>query len=224
VKFDFLEKVELLYLFCSVSTDSEGFSMNYQPQNPLIVQGDGSVLLEVDNPQYAGARDVLARFAELEKSPEYIHTYRITPLSLWNAASSGQRASEILDGLNRYCKYPLPDNVRVEIESSINRYGLVKLVRRGDDLLLTVDDPVVLVEIGRRRELAAFILEEIDSKRPCSTLAIPPRTWPGTSTARPWLWPCAARQSTQNPSACAPISRPRRMSSMQAARPTAAPV
>jgi len=138
--------------------------MTYQPQNPLIVQGDGSVLLEVDNPQYPGARDVLARFAELEKSPEYIHTYRITPLSLWNAASAGLRAEEILAGLNRYCKYPLPDNVRVEIQSSINRYGLVKLVRRGDDLLLTVDDPVVLVEIGRRRELAAFILEEVDSK------------------------------------------------------------
>lgn len=59
--------------------------MSHQPQNPLIVQGDGSVLLEVDNPLYPGARDVLARFTELEKSPEYIHTYQITPLSLWNA-------------------------------------------------------------------------------------------------------------------------------------------
>jgi len=136
--------------------------MSYNPQNPLIVQGDGSVLLEVDNLQYAGARDMLARFAELVKSPEYIHTYRITPLSLWNAASSGLKSAEILDGLSRYCKYPLPDNVRVEIQSSISRYGMVKLVRRGDDLLLTAEDPIALVEIGRRKELAGFIQETID--------------------------------------------------------------
>ena len=63
--------------------------MNYNPQNPMIVQGDKTVLLEVDNPNYQAARDVLARFAELEKSPEYIHTYRISPLSLWNAAAAG---------------------------------------------------------------------------------------------------------------------------------------
>ncbi|MCP4540920.1 MAG: helicase-associated domain-containing protein, partial [Chloroflexi bacterium] len=63
--------------------------MNYHPQNPIIIQGDKSVLLEVDNELYQDARDLLARFAELEKSPEYVHTYRITPLSLWNAASAG---------------------------------------------------------------------------------------------------------------------------------------
>ncbi len=66
--------------------------MTYNPENPLIVQGDKSVLLEVDNDLYQNARDVLARFAELEKSPEYVHTYRITPLSLWNAASAGLAA------------------------------------------------------------------------------------------------------------------------------------
>ena len=66
------------------------------PSNPLIVQGDKSILLEVQNEHYEAARDALARFAELEKSPEYIHTYRITPLSLWNAASSGLTAADIL--------------------------------------------------------------------------------------------------------------------------------
>ena len=65
--------------------------MTYNPENPIIVQGDKSVLLEVDNPHYPAARDMLARFAELEKSPEYVHTYRITPLSLWNAASKRMR-------------------------------------------------------------------------------------------------------------------------------------
>ena len=69
--------------------------MQYNPQNPIIVQGDKSVLLEVNNPLYQQARDVLSRFAELEKSPEYIHTYRISPLSLWNAASTGLALSLI---------------------------------------------------------------------------------------------------------------------------------
>jgi DNA excision repair protein ERCC-3 len=73
----------------------------YDPRNPIIVQGDKSVLLEVDNPHYAAARDVLARFAELEKSPEYVHTYRITPLSLWNAAAAGLSAQAIVEGLEQ---------------------------------------------------------------------------------------------------------------------------
>ena len=72
--------------------------------NPVIVQSDRSVLLEVHNPLYEEARDTLAIFAELEKSPEYIHTYRITPLSLWNAASSGVSVAEVLNGLERYSK------------------------------------------------------------------------------------------------------------------------
>ena len=66
--------------------------MQYNPANPLIVQGDRTILLEVDNPLYAEARDAIAPFAELEKSPEHIHTYRLTPLSLWNAAAAGMSA------------------------------------------------------------------------------------------------------------------------------------
>ena len=72
--------------------------------NPVIVQSDRSVLLEVHNPLYEEARDTLALFAELEKSPEYIHTYRMTPLSLWNAASSGISVEDVLNGLERYSK------------------------------------------------------------------------------------------------------------------------
>ena len=66
--------------------------MQYNPANPLIVQGDRTILLEVDNPLHAEARDTIAPFAELEKSPEHIHTYRLTPLSLWNAAAAGMTA------------------------------------------------------------------------------------------------------------------------------------
>ena len=82
--------------------------MQYDPTNPLIVQGDRSVLVEVDNPRYAEARDALAPFAELEKSPEHIHTYRLTDLSLWNAAAAGMSAQAMIDVLTRYSKYPCP--------------------------------------------------------------------------------------------------------------------
>ena len=73
--------------------------MQYNPANPLIVQGDRTILLEVDNPLYAEARDAIAPFAELEKSPEHIHTYRLTPLSLWNAAAAGMSADAMIEAL-----------------------------------------------------------------------------------------------------------------------------
>ena len=79
-------------------------SMAYLSSNPLIAQSDKTVLLEVSNPLYEEARDALARFAELEKSPEHIHTYRITPLSLWNAAAAGLKAGAMVAALTRYSK------------------------------------------------------------------------------------------------------------------------
>ena len=82
--------------------------MQYDPANPLIVQGDRTVLLEVDNPRYAEARDALAPFAELEKSPEHIHTYRLTPLSLWNAAAAGISADAMVDVLADVQQVPAP--------------------------------------------------------------------------------------------------------------------
>src|ERR1035438_6238874 len=73
--------------------------MQYNPANPLIVQGDRTILLEVDNPLHAEARDAIAPFAELEKSPEHIHTYRLSPLSLWNAAAAGMSADAMIHAL-----------------------------------------------------------------------------------------------------------------------------
>lgn len=137
--------------------------MTYHPQNPIIVQGDKSILLEVDNPRYQEARDILARFAELEKSPEYIHTYRITPLSLWNAASTGLRSEAILDGLERYSKYPIPGNVRVDIEDYISRYGRVKLTLRDNNLLLISDDAPLIAELVRHKLLAPYIIAQLDA-------------------------------------------------------------
>ena len=87
--------------------------MNYDPTNPLIVQGDRTVLVEVDNPRYAEARDALAPFAELEKSPEHIHTYRLSPLSLWNAAAGGLQAQAIIDA------YAQGKQDRAEVDDAI---------------------------------------------------------------------------------------------------------
>ncbi len=137
----------------------------FRSDNPLIVQGDKTVLLEVSNPHYTPARDLLARFAELEKSPEYIHTYRITPLSLWNAASSGLRASDVLAALEKYAKYALPVNIVRDVEDYMGRYGRVKLVREGDNLLLVSDDPILMVEIVRHKKIQPYLLSQVGPTR-----------------------------------------------------------
>ncbi|OQY28883.1 MAG: helicase [Anaerolineaceae bacterium 4572_5.2] len=136
--------------------------MSYNPQNPIIIQGDKSILLEVDNPLYPEARDILARFAELEKSPEYVHTYRITPLSLWNAASTGLNAESILHGLTRYSKYPLPQNVQVDIQDYVSRYGQVKLLREDGALILRSKDTATLIELSRQKALKPYIVTQWD--------------------------------------------------------------
>jgi DNA excision repair protein ERCC-3 len=132
--------------------------MHYDPANPVIVQSDKSILLEVDNPRYEEARDALARFAELEKSPEHIHTYRITPLSLWNAASAGYDAAFIVAALDDLGKYELPGNVRTDIVDYVSRYGRVKLVREDGHLLLVSEDPALLKEIEHHRHLKPFLV------------------------------------------------------------------
>src|ERR1700740_2045366 len=106
---------------------ANGAAPNADPRNPLIVQGDRSILVEVNNPNYAAARDALAPFAELEKSPEHIHTYRLTNLSLWNAAAAGLTAEAMVDVLRRFSKFPLPTNLAADIGEMVGRYGRVKL-------------------------------------------------------------------------------------------------
>jgi DNA excision repair protein ERCC-3 len=129
--------------------------MLFNPDNPLIVQGDGSLLLEVKNDFYAGARDFLARFAELEKSPEHIHTYRITSLSLWNAAGAGLKGREIEEGLKKYSKYEVPQGVVEDIGEKISRFGKVILLPGddGDSLVLKVRDPSVARKIARSKRV-----------------------------------------------------------------------
>src|SRR6266852_7376241 len=133
------------------------------PSNPLIVQSDRTILLEVDHPQHAEARDALAQFAELEKSPEHIHTYRLSPLSLWNAAAGGMSAQEILALLMRYSKYDIPSNITVDIREYVSRYGRVKLIREGDALLLTSSDTALMAEIIHHKRTQPYILRHLNS-------------------------------------------------------------
>ena len=149
--------------------------MAFTPQNPLVVQSDRTVLLEVNNDLYEDARDVLARFAELEKSPEYLHTYRLTPLSLWNAAAAGLGAAEILAGLERYSKYDLPSNVRTEIVEQVARYGRIRLTRRespdGPLLALEAEDAALIAEIARHKLVAPFLCAQPDAHTLLADLA-----------------------------------------------------
>src|SRR6266478_8117176 len=133
------------------------------PSNPLIVQSDRTILLEVDLPQHAEARDAIAQFAELEKSPEHIHTYRLSPLSLWNAAAGGMNAQTILDLLARYSKYDIPSNITVDIRDYISRYGRIKLIREGDALLLTSSDAALIAEIMHHRRTQPYVLRQLNN-------------------------------------------------------------
>src|SRR4051812_25782137 len=129
----------------------------YDPTNPFIVQSDRSVLVEVDNPKYAEARDALAPFAELEKSPEHIHTYRITPLSLWNAAAAGMTADDMVAVLARFSKFPLPANLPVDLADLAGRYGRVRLERDGDRLRLVCTDAPLLEELSRQPKVRQYL-------------------------------------------------------------------
>ncbi len=133
-----------------------------KPDNPIIVQSDRTILLEVDHPQHAEARDALAQFAELEKSPEHIHTYRLSPLSLWNAAAGGMNAQQIVDMLTQYSKYAVPSNIVTDIREYINRYGRIKLVRDGDELLLKSDDVALIAEVLHHKRTQPYLLGQID--------------------------------------------------------------
>src|SRR4030081_603490 len=133
--------------------------MNYDPANPLIVQGDRTVLVEVDNPRYAEARDALAPFAELEKSPEHIHTYRLTSLSLWNAAAAGMSADEMVAVLRSFSKFPLPGNLGTDLADLVGRYGRVKLVRHQDKLRLVCEDRPLLEELARQPKVRDYLGE-----------------------------------------------------------------
>lgn len=132
---------------------------NTATDGPLIVQGDTSVLLDVHHPASENARADLGLFAELEKSPEHMHTYRITPLSLWNAASAGYRAEDILDRLRRWSRFSVPENIDFHVRDLIDRFGKLLLTPGPEEgqLLLKIEDPMIYAELRETRHLEKYL-------------------------------------------------------------------
>ncbi len=129
---------------------------------PLIVQGDNTILLDVHDPDADAARAAIAPFTELEKSPEHFHTYRITPLSVWNAASAGLSADEVVTALSENSRFPVPPHVRTTIEELIGRYGKLRLEPGDSDyrLRLIVPDADIRAELRSRPAIASYIRGE----------------------------------------------------------------
>jgi DNA excision repair protein ERCC-3 len=130
---------------------------------PLIVQSDRTVLLEVAHPQAEDARHDLAVFAELERAPEHIHTYRITRLGLWNARAAGHSAENMLATLERYSKFPIPQTVSIDVGETVARYGRLVIERDAEGaLVLRSRDLAVLTEIASAKRIAPLLIERID--------------------------------------------------------------
>ncbi len=130
---------------------------------PLIVQSDRTVLLETDHPKAADARHELAIFAELERAPEHIHTYRITRLGLWNARAAGHDADFIIDSLTRWSKFELPQGVVSEIRSTIDRFGKLVITRDDEGLLLVSDSQAVMAEVSSNKKVSELLTERVES-------------------------------------------------------------
>ena len=139
--------------------------MVFSPEKPLIVQSDRTVLLEVDNPAHEAARDALGLFAELVKSPEHIHTYRISPLSLWNAAAIGLGVDKILETLGQYSRYEIPQNVATDIRDWTERYGRIVLRKLDGQLILESDDPLLVTEIVGSQVIERYLDRRLDQNR-----------------------------------------------------------
>ncbi|MHB1598251.1 MAG: DNA repair helicase XPB [Acidimicrobiales bacterium] len=131
---------------------------------PLIVQSDQTLLLEVDHVAAEACRAAIAAFAELERAPEHVHTYRITPLGLWNARAAGIGAAQVTAALRQWSRYPVPDALLVGIEEVIGRYGRLVLetdARHG--LVLVASDRAVLEEVVRAKSVAPLLGPRIDA-------------------------------------------------------------
>ncbi len=134
-------------------------------EKPAVVQSDRSILLEVNNPLYEEARDALSVFAELSKSPEHIHTYRITPISLWNAAALGHGPNSIIASLRRYSRYELPENVEKDILDFAGRYGVLSLHLEDEELVLECEDSLLLQELSNHPRVSPYFKRFINDNK-----------------------------------------------------------
>ena len=132
---------------------------------PLIVQSDRTLLLEIDHPMADEARKAIAPFAELERAPEHIHTYRITSLALWNARAAGHDAEQVVDALIKYARYAVPNALLIDIADQMGRYGRLKLENHPvHGLILTTTDKPVLEEVLRNKKIAPMMGKRVDNE------------------------------------------------------------
>lgn len=130
---------------------------------PLIVQSDKTVLLEVDHPQADVARRAVAAFADLERAPEHIHTYRITPLGLWNARAAGFDAEYVVDTLLNHSRFPVPHSLLVDIAETMSRYGRLRLEKDPvHGLVLRSQEEGILSEVLHAKTLTSLLGPQID--------------------------------------------------------------
>src|SRR5215467_9017557 len=130
---------------------------------PLIVQSDKTVLLEVDHERAGDARAAIAPFAELERAPEHVHTYRITPLALWNARAAGHDAEQVVDALSRYSRYPVPQPLLIDVVDTMGRFGRLQLANDpAHGLVMSTTDRAVLVEVLRNKKIIPMLGARID--------------------------------------------------------------
>ena len=143
-----------------------------QPGNgPLIVQSDKTLLLEVDHEAAPAARQAIAPFAELERAPEHVHTYRVTPLALWNARAAGHDAEQVVDALVQYSRYAVPQALLVDVVDTMGRYGRLQLTNSPvHGLVMLSNDRAVLEEVLRNKKISPMLGERIDD----DTVAVHP--------------------------------------------------
>ncbi|NUR92016.1 MAG: DEAD/DEAH box helicase family protein, partial [Nonomuraea sp.] len=129
---------------------------------PLIVQSDKTLLLEVDHERADECRKAIAPFAELERAPEHVHTYRVTPLALWNARAAGHDAEQVIDALIGFSRYPVPHALLVDVAETMARYGRLKLEKDPvNGLVLTSTDRAVLEEVLRSKKIQPMLGERL---------------------------------------------------------------
>ena len=132
---------------------------------PLIVQSDKTLLLEIDHEQAAACRRAIAPFAELERAPEHVHTYRLTPLGLWNARAAGHDAEQVVDVLLEYSRYPVPHALLVDVAETMARYGRLQLLKDPDHgLMLHAIDVPVLEEVLRSKKVSPLVGNRLDAE------------------------------------------------------------
>jgi DNA excision repair protein ERCC-3 len=134
------------------------------PDGPLIVQSDKTLLLEVDHADAQEARMAIAPFAELERAPEHVHTYRVTPLALWNARAAGHDAEQVVDALVRFSRYAVPQPMLVDVVDTMGRYGRLQLTNSPVHGLVMIGcDRAVLEEVLRQKKIAPLLGNRVDA-------------------------------------------------------------